>query len=101
MIIYPNKSFVTRKDRPNGNFADKEHVNKVLVIDDNSELGKQILLGFEFDVEMEDEKVVNVYIKDSDIEREILDKLIPSQDEIRKAETELLVIEMFEEVDLI
>ena len=70
MIIYPNGSFVTNLEIPNGNFADDEHKNKVLVIDDNSELGQKITNGEVFNVSTENEVVTDVKVIQKPIEIE-------------------------------
>lgn len=62
MIIYPNKSFVTRDGEPNTNFADEEYKDKVLVIDDNSDLAQSILSGAPYDIRIVDGKVVDVFL---------------------------------------
>jgi len=62
MIIYPNKSFVTRDGEPNTNFADEEYKDKVLVIDDNSDLAQSILSGAPYDIRIVSGKVVDVFL---------------------------------------
>jgi len=62
MIIYPNKSFVTRDGEPNTNFADEEYKDKVLVIDDNSDLAQSILSGAPYDIRIVGGKVVDVFL---------------------------------------
>lgn len=91
MIIYPNKAFVTRHGIPNENSADKGYKHRVLVIDDNSELGRHILSGGEFDIEVAGGKVIDAFVIENDIEHEPPENLIPSSDEIERARVELLV----------
>ncbi len=62
MILYPNKSFVTRDGEPSSNFADKEYRNKVFVIDDNSAIAQSILYGAPYDIRIVDGKVVDVFL---------------------------------------
>lgn len=60
MIIYPNGSFATQQGLANGNFADEEWQDKVLLVDDNSEIGQEILSGRGFEVILDGEKVIDI-----------------------------------------
>jgi len=60
MLIYPNGSFVTQNDKESKNFADEEWKDKILVIDDSSDIGRRILNGIPFEVILNEEKVIDI-----------------------------------------
>ena len=71
MIIYKNGSFVTRDGEPEGNFANAEYENEVLVINDNSEMAKAILLGRQFAVVSNGNKVESITLSTEEVIPEV------------------------------
>jgi hypothetical protein len=71
----------------------------------NSELIKKIESAYEYELVLENGLLTNITvsrsISDYNAEQELLNSLIPTDEEIRQAETELLVIEILTEGGLI
>ena len=67
MIIYPNGSFITQDNLKNINFADVEYKDKVLLIDDNSDIAKNILLGRKFKVISKGDKVESITLSTEEV----------------------------------
>lgn len=102
MIIYKNPiSIITRNDIPNGNWTDN---NDVFVVDDNSDLGKKILANFPyFNFVLDDQGNLVDITPDNNkkTEQELLGKLIPSEDDVKKAEAEVQILTLLMEVGLV
>jgi len=91
MIIYKNGSFVTRDGDPEGNFADAEYKNEVLVINDNSEMAKAILLGKKFAVVSNENKVESITLSTEEV--------IPQVSELEQLKAEVAELKNMLEVE--
>jgi len=91
MIIYKNGSFVTKEGESESNFADAEYKNEVLVINDNSEMAKAILLGKKFAVVSSENKVESITLSTEEV--------IPQVSELEQLKTEVAELKNMLEVE--
>lgn len=99
MIIFDNKSFQTRSDKPNDDWTGEA----LYIVDDNSNLAKKIIKFFPYYdfVRNADGELIDVILSEENAELEKLKKFKPTDDEIKTAEFELKTINLLREVEVL
>ena len=102
-MLISETEFLQTSLYPNTNWLDDD---EYFLIDETTEVGKQlaeiVIENFPYiELIIENNKVADVSVTDGKVEQDLLDSLIPTSEEVFRAEIDLQIINILQEAGLI